>query len=321
MSETRIVSSALVTAARYDPPAQTFYGAVYDNAARICDGSLRPYTGAMKHGDPCILDERPTHKKVFDKATYLGRFHAHFGHFLLETLPALSLAADTDERCILHPWPEGFREECISAGFRGFFLSAIGMRAEQISLAVDPILVGELRIPQFDRALVGDAGSTLFTCYRRIRNYAVAQTDYVNQHACVYLSRAEFSGGSKRNILNESVVENLFRSRGFSVIYPETLSAQEQVGIVANADIVAGVDGSAMHLCGFMRQGARVVMIETRPQRAFTAVNVAMGLSTYALRDCIQSGSPDGQFLIDVKSLEMHLKRILPVITDEQLAT
>jgi capsular polysaccharide biosynthesis protein len=125
---------------------------------------------------------------------------------------------------------------------------------------------------------MGVVGPTFIAACGKIRDYALAQAPAPGGR--VYLSRRLFDGGSYRAVENEDALEKVFAAHGFTVIAPEQLPMGDQIRAVANADFVAGIDGSAMHLCGFMRANAKVLIIETRPFPVQRAINHALGLTT-----------------------------------------
>jgi capsular polysaccharide biosynthesis protein len=64
-----------------------------------------------------------------------------------------------------------------------------------------------------------------------------------------------------RKLTNETEIEDLFRSFGFSILYPETLSIEEQVASVSMAELIAGPSGSAMFNLAFHKRLKSVFMI------------------------------------------------------------
>ena len=72
----------------------------------------------------------------------------------------------------------------------------------------------------------------------------------------LYLSRV---GASYRKVANESQVIDLLLSKGFSVVYPERLSFEQQVRLFAGAEIVVGLTGAAFNNMMFMHSGCPVV--------------------------------------------------------------
>src|SRR5699024_5678765 len=84
----------------------------------------------------------------------------------------------------------------------------------------------------------------------------------------VFLSRsvhhaalAQAGRPSRRASPNETEVDALFASRGYAVAHPQQLDLTDQIRLVADADVIAGVSGSALHLSVFAPSGARVVEV------------------------------------------------------------
>ena len=81
----------------------------------------------------------------------------------------------------------------------------------------------------------------------------------------IYLSR-RLSGierPSYRPLTNEKAVEDVFERRGFRILYPETLSLSEQIGLCRQASAIAGPSGSGMLNAIFAEAGTRVLDLES----------------------------------------------------------
>jgi hypothetical protein len=66
-----------------------------------------------------------------------------------------------------------------------------------------------------------------------------------------------------RVLTNEAAVEDAFRRRGFTIVYPETLSFSEQVALFRNARAIAGPSGSGMLNAVFADQGTKILDMES----------------------------------------------------------
>lgn len=85
----------------------------------------------------------------------------------------------------------------------------------------------------------------------------------------VYLSKTRFTAGH-RNIENEKRVEDILKSKGWNIVYPEMLTPQEQVDLWRYADVVAGVEGSAMHTALLTDQlPFKVILLSSEPPAPF----------------------------------------------------
>jgi capsular polysaccharide biosynthesis protein len=219
-------------------------------------------------------------EQSIERAVYGGRYFAHFGHFLLETAPALYQAAPHAQVISCHPNPAAWQPAWITARFRGFILEALAIAPERIHLIQQTTRFGELMVPPLEAGPVTRVvGPNYIAASAKIRDYALAHGE-TPQAQRIYLSRRQFTGGSYRALENEAALEDMLGRRGFMIVIPEQLPIDEQIRTVANADFVVGIDGSALHLCGFMRPGGAVLMIETRPFPVQRAINKALGLKT-----------------------------------------
>ncbi len=76
----------------------------------------------------------------------------------------------------------------------------------------------------------------------------------------IFLSRSEWSA-SDRNFTNRDDMERIALENGYEIIHPQTLSIAEQIGIMREAKIVVGEDGSALHNVVFGQSGLRLGVI------------------------------------------------------------
>ena len=94
----------------------------------------------------------------------------------------------------------------------------------------------------------------------------------------VYLSRARL-GGNLRRARNEVEIEAVVAARGFQVLHPQEMSISEQVAAMRGADVVAGCDGSALHLAAFARPGTTLVALDSRVVENQLMIDIARGLN------------------------------------------
>lgn len=75
----------------------------------------------------------------------------------------------------------------------------------------------------------------------------------------IYLSRR---GQSMRVMVGEAAFEKALAARGFMIVRPETLSADAQVALMRDAEVLVGASGAALANAVFLARGARVVEIQ-----------------------------------------------------------
>ena len=73
----------------------------------------------------------------------------------------------------------------------------------------------------------------------------------------LYLRR----NSATRRFVNQDDVESVFRARGFQVVVPETLSAQQQVELFSHARVIAGPTGAAIANLVFAPRGCRILVL------------------------------------------------------------
>jgi hypothetical protein len=61
------------------------------------------------------------------------------------------------------------------------------------------------------------------------------------------------------------------------------MSLVDQSNAAAGADIVAGIDGSALHLSAFMRPGSRMLVLQTKRRRTIHFMNALMEVATISV--------------------------------------
>jgi hypothetical protein len=80
-----------------------------------------------------------------------------------------------------------------------------------------------------------------------------------NQGESLYVSRVEQS--QFRELANRAEIEDIAMSEGLTLVRPETLSIPDQIALFANARLLVGEFGSAMHNALFSPAGTKVLCI------------------------------------------------------------
>jgi hypothetical protein len=73
----------------------------------------------------------------------------------------------------------------------------------------------------------------------------------------LYLKR----NGSIRRFINQDEVEQVFRTRGFEIVVPESLSVQQQIELFSRAKVIAGPTGAAIANLVFAPPGCRILVL------------------------------------------------------------
>lgn len=190
------------------------------------------------------------------KSLYLGHHMPHYGHFLVEMLPALwSLASSCDyDHFVFHPFVFG-------RNFPSYIqeaLGAFGIDWHEVYLIDKAVLLREVTIPERLIKLNHSANLRCREVYRQLGDRL--PTPDLPTGGRYYLSRVQNSlRNAGRTVINEPSLETALRRLGFAVVYPEQLALPEQVAIMKSAQVVCGLSGSALHNCLFMRPGTLLI--------------------------------------------------------------
>ena len=72
------------------------------------------------------------------------------------------------------------------------------------------------------------------------------------------------SDSPDRTFEHEPLIQEAASAAGFVVIHPQELPVSVQIKMMDHARSLSGLDGSAMHLVVFARQGTNVLCLNTR---------------------------------------------------------
>ena len=169
-----------------------------------------------------------------------------FGHTLMETLPQLSLYPAV-------PQPARI---AIERDAHTPLIEAAGFGQDSLLLIDRPLLCDRVYVGEPPLDLGGNVHPLARTVFAQLRNWATARSSA--RVSRLFLSR---SGIDARRLANEAQVEELFRRNGFKIVRPEILPLADQISLAANADMVAGPAGSAMHLLVFARPSTKALFM------------------------------------------------------------
>jgi capsular polysaccharide biosynthesis protein len=288
-------------------------GAAYDSAGVLIAASQR-WPGDPRQGcDPATLAEAMANgrgvERTLPAALYLGHAFTHFGHFLVETVPNLCWVREVapDIPLLFHPFDRRGKNVFTELPYGIECLKLLGIPAQRVVMATSDCSVAELLLPPRAYDVRHGANYDFRDAYRALR-VAALHGRSASDGGLVYLSRRKLTRRQQR-IENESAVERHMRRRGFTVIYPERMSLAEQIRGVAEAAVVAGVDGSALHLGAFLRPGSRMLVLETRRRRNVHRLNALMDVETIAVR---VAAAPSGTVRpsVDLAALDTALDRL-----------
>ena len=283
----RRIRDATVTRAVIQRKARYHLGAVYDADGALVRESLR-FPDKHRARDPKSLATVQGLKveRRIKRALYLGHAFTHFGHFLIETVPALWWArqVDDDVALIFHPFDEAGRNVFAETAHGRDCLALLGLAPDRIVMATQDLAVEELLLPPRHYDMRTGPRYDFREIYRTLA--AAAQriaADEPRSRAGIYLLSRRLLKRRLRRLSNDAAVERRLARRGFAVVHPQHMSLVEQINAAGAADVVAGVDGSALHLSAFMRPGSRMLVLQTKRRRTIHFMNALMEVETISV--------------------------------------
>ncbi len=264
------------------PGADRLVGAVYDRFGNLIGASQRARPGLRWRSNPKMLTDLDS--RTADEAlhlpgrTYFGGQLGHvFGHVLLETLARFWRDLDyaSYDQVVVYPIGQPAREIVVPE-LTLQVLALVGVRRERVHVV-------QRRLVRFDLIdvvpspirLVKTVDPRMLAVFDRIAN-AVAPVVVARDAPRIYLSRSRLADG--RRATNESEIEAMMTARGFAVIHPQQLPLLEQIALARRAEIIAGCDGSALHIAAFARPGTRLLALDSRPTPNQVLIGWARGL-------------------------------------------
>ncbi len=256
---------------------KTIVGGLYEKCQLIENATFRGTT-ANRPVDPkeIPIDRFDNAKIIKGKCIYMGWLLSHFGHILLEAPARFWILKNLDiKNCTFVFHPLGGNptlKNILNIEFAKILFDTFEIKKEQILLVEEDMVFEDLIIPNslFYLSLTLDK-EQLFV-YDKIKDYlsssfASSISNFFisskNQPQKLYLSRKKLSD-AKRKALNEDLIEDLFIEHGFQVVYLEQLNIKQQIQLISGADIIAGCDGSALHLGLFAKPTAKMIVLSAR---------------------------------------------------------
>lgn len=204
--------------------------------------------------------------RVEGEAVFLGDFHDHFGHVLVEGLNRLwflseqSPSALRNMRFLFQPtWADPGPPSQMWE-----ILGSFGIARSQVIVADEPIRIDRLIVPS-PAALpfIGwklHFSQTMEASYADIAARLAPRSPAGLPRGRLYFARPT---DARRRLRSAEFVEGRFRDAGYSVVHPETMSFADQVAMAGTADAIAGPAGSALHLAAFAASLTRLDVITT----------------------------------------------------------
>lgn len=218
-----------------------------------------------------LADPSQATAELKGKYVFGGFVRQHFGHFLIECLApvwGLDHVPDKIDGLVfltLHdPAIITDRARTRLENFSRTMLRGFGVHVP-LTFIYEPTKIEQLFLPEngigFEDKFVG---SSLFRSFFRKRNAGAKNKPPKKTAEKIYISRTKV-GPRKGHLIGEKSIEKTFGEAGYRIFFPEDHDLENQLEIYRNADVIVGVEGSALHLPPFsINHDAKVAIISRR---------------------------------------------------------
>jgi capsular polysaccharide biosynthesis protein len=210
-----------------------------------------------------VADEAPDEAYV-----YCGRFNLHYGHFIVNTLSHFWFLARGNRdrssvRILMHGQPAApdlwFHVGFISEIFRYLVLTRANF------VAFDRITrIRRLTVPETSFGEQCFVHKVFADLCHIVGAEALRSTTPCYREKPIYLSKTKLPLGVIR-IINEPDILNKLDKAGVEIVFPETLSFEEQIKLFAESPVIAGTTGSAFHTSIFVPPFATTIGVNLIP--------------------------------------------------------
>ena len=239
------------------------------------------YDGVLWRGKPLMVPpEKPVAEDIAERleGNYLwgGAIHAHFGHFLVETLGRVwgygavkekidgvlfvekrDAEADGDDRAVR--WHT--EDTPVLKGFQHEIFLQLGIDVP-IGLVAAPTRVESLWVPGQGFGMGAMAVGT--PAFREFVQGSFGKDIEPEGPERLYLSRTAY-GARRGGVIGEALIEERLKQDGYEVFHPQKADLRTQIARYKAARDVIALDGSALHLLAMVvRPDQNIAMIRRR---------------------------------------------------------
>jgi len=258
-----------------------------------------------------------TQAERIDEGIYCGYLVPLFGHFITEFLPRyeqVRMAGGTPKPILVHPVhflvdPPG---QLSRSNLVAQFLNVLDLPFEQLRFCTSDVAVDRLYCT-----------TNIFKLSEAVDEKIVEISKSLNgrfpvggREKKIFLSRSRLKE-HHRKAINSLEVDKIFFERGFEVLHPQEMRLRDQIVAVCSARVLAGEEGSALHLSMFNPFLEACIILDsgrlTKPgalpdtQRL---LNERLGCRTVYCQHIENSGTTmqsGGRFLVDIQAINAVL--------------
>ena len=234
--KTTIVDNGIILPAHTNPDKLWADGGVIDDKGNFVKASSNGYLFGGKY-------DHDGYDKSNKEVIFFGPFISHWGHFICDLIGRMWYIKENPQKYKIAycGWNWHQDEGNIEGNFLEL-LELLGCHKSQFINIQKPTKFKKIIIP--DLAFSG--GNYYTKEFEKMISIIVknALKNSTKTPKKIYFSRTKFNNGKERG---EEKIENIFKTNGYQIVYPESLSVKEQINYLNNAEQLAMVSGSLSH--------------------------------------------------------------------------
>ncbi|MFH6786500.1 MULTISPECIES: glycosyltransferase family 61 protein [Methylobacterium] len=273
----RVVENAL-----YLPFVHAGRWGVFDAERRIVEESV-DYLGPERQLHNQVTEWPPDAAGPIEDAPeehylYLGQLNPHYGHFIVNTLARFwpMLEAGARPRLLCHGYFGG-HDLLAERPFVVEILDRLGLRLADLAVFDRPVRIRRLTVVAPALREMAFVHPVMAALGDAIGRASLAGVPVDAESRPVYLSKARLSDYVQR-VENEDAMAEALSRAGIDIVYPETLTFDEQIRLLAQRRTIIASQGSALHTALFAPPGRSMIVLSPSPH-----VN-----ATYLLIDAVK---------------------------------
>lgn len=231
-------------------------GALYENTGHIIHESIRKggiYGDQVISIAPIIIDPNTKVSDVIKgNSAYLGNLYSHYGHFITEGLSRFHEFERLNEfdHILFSPYIFDYPNTQVQS-YHKFFFEELRIDQSKIRILYDTVRLEKVTVFKQLWTLNESVDAGISSLYEHLRSREPKSNYSGKRFFC--------SRKNPDRISNQSQLEDLFKSNGFEVIFPEDRSLDEQMAIYKGDNLVVSSSGSTLHNILFGRPNSRFV--------------------------------------------------------------
>ena len=194
---------------------------------------------------------------IDEEVVYLGYINNHWGHFLIDCSTRLYSFLNDAEGVRKYAYLVNEGEQYVPAPSIIRFLELLGIK-DRVIFVNQVTRCRKIIIPEQGYMTNSYYSKGYLEIFDRVAE-CVDCTKYPSYEK-VYYSRANVKKAQGSEI-GEEILLGLFEKNGFHIVSPEKYSLDEQISIVRNADLLAGITGTLPHNLLFAKPGQKMLVI------------------------------------------------------------